>query len=65
MSWYMATVPHDRMRRGQVYWLEDTPYTLNRVEKGYLEPADEPEWNKALPKGKRWPLNSETTEPSL
>lgn len=47
--WYKATVPHDRMRRGDVYFLPETPYTWARVEKGYLEPADEPDWHRALP----------------
>ena len=55
MGWYLATVPHDRMRRGQVYWLEDTEYVANKVANGYLEPADEPDWNKKLPDEKKWP----------
>lgn len=63
MSWYLCNTPHDRMRRGQVYWLDDTVYTELRVEHGHLEPADEPEWNKLLPEDKRWPLSSETTAP--
>lgn len=55
MSWYRSTVHHDRIRRGEIVWLEDTGYTLVKVERGYLEPADEPEWNKNAPPDKRWP----------
>lgn len=64
MSWYKATVAHDRMRVGQVYWLEDTAYTAARVDKGYLLPDDEPPWNQALPEDRKWPSSSETTAPS-
>ena len=49
MSWYYCNTSHDRMKRGQVYWLEDTEYTANRVERGHIEPAEEPEWNKVSP----------------
>jgi len=55
MSWYQCNTPHDRMKRGQVYWLEDDQYTIARVEQGHLEPADEPVWNKELPPEKQWP----------
>ena len=49
MSWYYCNTSHDRMRSGQVYWLEDTEYTANRVERGHIEPAEEPAWNKVSP----------------
>lgn len=55
LSWYKATVPHDRIGRGQVVWLEDTAYVLMKLDRGYLEPADEPEWNRQAPVEKRWP----------
>ena len=47
------------MKRGQVYWLEDTEYTANRVERGHIEPAEEPEWNKVSPDP--WPKEEHTT----
>lgn len=49
MSWYKANVPHDRIKINQVVWLEDTEDVANRLQKGFLEPADEPEWHKQLP----------------
>lgn len=55
VSWYLCNTPHDRMRRGQVYWLEDDAYTAARVDRGHLEPADEPAWNRDLPEEKQWP----------
>lgn len=54
MSWYQATVPHNRIPTGVVVWLEDTPDVIMRVEKGFLEPADEPEWHKQLPEVRQW-----------
>lgn len=59
MSWYKCNAPHDRMERGGVYWLEDDAYTAARVDKGRLEPADEPEWNRQLPEGQQWPRMEE------
>lgn len=55
MSWYLCNTPHDRMKRGQVYWLEDTEYTANRVQAGHLEYAEEPDWNKQLAPERQWP----------
>lgn len=60
MSWYRATVHHDRIRRGEVVWLEDTAYVLMKVDRGYLEPEDEPAWNKTAPPDKRWPKEDTT-----
>lgn len=54
MSWYRANVPHMRMKRGQVYWLQDTPHVALRVENGFLEHASEPDWHKDLPPEKRY-----------
>lgn len=53
MSWYLAVVPHERMKRNHVYYLEDTAYVAVKVEKGFLEPAAEPDWHKTLPADKR------------
>lgn len=63
MSWYTPTVPHDGIRRGQVVWLADTPDVAMRLERGWLEPAEEPEWHRQLPEERQWPISSsETTE---
>lgn len=65
MSWYKATVNHERMKAGNVYWLEDDWWTRVKLDKGYLEPADEPEWNRELEEDAQWPRSSSTTtEPS-
>ena len=61
MSWYKATVPHNRIPTGVVVWLEDTPDVLLRVENGYLEPDDEPEWHRELPEDRKWTFT--TTAP--
>lgn len=55
MSWYQATVSHDRIRRGEVVWLADTEDVGLRVDKGYLIPVDEPAWNRQLPEDAKWP----------
>jgi len=44
MSWYEVQTPHDKMRRGIIVYLEDTPDVELRVTKGHLAPAEEPEW---------------------
>ncbi len=46
MSWYEVQTPHDKMRRGLIVYLEDTPDVELRVIKGHLAPAEEPEWAK-------------------
>jgi hypothetical protein len=56
VSWYEATVSHDRIRAGQVVWLEDTEDVAVRLVRGYLLAADEPDWNKSLPEEKQWPM---------
>lgn len=61
VSWYKATVPHNRIRRDVVVWLEDTPDVVLRVEKGLLEPADEPAWHANLAEEDKW--NFTTTAP--
>ena len=61
MSWYKANVPYDRIKRGEVVWLEDTEDVSVRLQNGFLEPADEPEWNKQLPEGRQWPRASDST----
>jgi hypothetical protein len=46
MSWYKFNVSHDRVQRGSVVWLEDTPDVELRLAKGYIEAAEEPEWHR-------------------
>lgn len=53
MSWYKANVAHDRIKVGEVVWLEDTEDVALRVDKGLLDPADEPDWYTQLPEDRR------------